>query len=168
MATEDKIFSSKIKYSGFFDFPEFYKFCYEWLAEEEKFDPVAEEKYVEKLTGDSKNIDVEWVALKKINDYFKFKSKVKFRILGLKKAEFVRDGQKIKTNEGSVEITVSGILVKDYDGKFETNAWSRFTRGIYERWVIASGITAMEDKLSSICDGFLNQAKAYLDIEGKK
>ena len=70
MAEEDKIFSSKIKYNGIFSFGDFYKFCFEWLRDEVGLDLV-EEKYAEKLSGDSKNIDVEWSGSRKITDYFK-------------------------------------------------------------------------------------------------
>ena len=168
MTIKDKIFSSKIKSSGFFDFPALYKFCYDWLDDEEGFDRVVEEKQIEKLLGDAKNIEIKWVADKKINDYFKFEIKVEFRIIGLKKAEFVQEGRKIKTNEGSVEVKVTGLLIKDYQGKFETSSTRKFMRGVYERWIIPAGITAMEDKLSTVCDGFLHQTKAYLDLEGKK
>ncbi len=167
MATKDKIFSSKVKYNGFFNFSDFYRFCYEWLSEEEGFN-ISEDKYVEKLKGDSKDIEVEWTGSKEINDYFKFEIKVKMRILALKKVELIQEGIKVQTNEGGVEVSISGTLVKDYQGKFETTAFNKFLRGIYERWIIANGITAMEDKLSSICDEFLTQAKAYLDLEGKR
>lgn len=167
MAEKDKIFSSKLKYGGIFDFSNFYKFCYEWLADEEGM-TVVEEKYVEKLSGDSKDIDIEWVASKKITDYFKFEIKVKFRILRLTKIEIVQGGAKVKTNDGSVELSLSGTLIKDYEGKFESTAFKKFLRGIYEKWVIPSGVKQIEDKLASICDDFLSQAKAYLALEGKK
>jgi hypothetical protein len=167
MATKDKIFSSKTKYQGFFDFPEFYRFCYEWLNEEENF-KITEKKYVEKLQGTLKNIEIEWQAEKEVNDYFKFEIGIKFKIMRLEKTEIIQNNKKIQTNKGSVEIKLAGKLVKDYKGKFEINSWTKFTRGIYERWIISTGITAMEDKLSSICDGVLSQAKAYFDLEGKK
>lgn len=167
VGTEDKIFSSKTKFNGIFPFADFYKFCYDWLSEETGL-KVKENKYSEKLSGDSKNIDIKWIGEKEINEYFKFKVEVEFRILGLKQVEIVQNNAKLKTNDGSVEVKIGGILVKDYKGRFETSGIKMFLRAIYEKWVIPSGITAMEDKLSSACDEFLSQAKAYLDLEGKK
>ena len=41
-------------------------------------------------------------------------------------------------------------------------------RGVYEKWVIPSRIEQFEEKLISDCDEFLSQAKAYLDLEGKR
>ena len=167
MAEKDTVFSSKIKYKGIVDFPEFYKFCYDWLDQEVELD-LAEEKYQEKISGDAKNIDIEWVGVRKVTDYFRFDVKVTFQILQLTKLEIVQDGRKIKTNQGSVEIKIKGILVKDYEGKFEVNATRKFMRGVYEKWVIPSRVEEFENKLIGDCDEFLSQAKAFLDIEGKR
>jgi hypothetical protein len=167
MPEKDTIFSSKTKYEGIMDFPEFYKFCYKWLTEEVGLD-VIEEKYSEKIAGDSKNIDIIWVGTKKITDYFKEEIKVTFQILRLTKIEIIQDGKKVKANNGSVEIKTKGTLIRDYEGKFETNASRKFMRGIYEKWVITSRINEFEDKIIGDCDEFLSQAKAFLDIEGNK
>ena len=167
MAEKDQIFSSKIKYEGIMSFKDFYKFCYDWLSEETEL-TVAETKYVERLKGDSKDIDVEWVGVRKVTDYFKFQVKVKFQVLKLKEVETTQGGVKIKTNQGSVEIKVTGTLIRDYEGKFETTAHKKVMRSIYEKWVIPSRIEQFEDKLISDCDEFLSQAKAYLDLEVKK
>lgn len=167
MPEKDNVFSSKIKSAGIFNFADFYKFCYDWLGEELKYD-VAEEKYKEKLSGDSKDIEIEWVCWRKITDYFKFEVKVSFRILGLTNIEINKNGMKVKSNKGSVEMGVKGYLIKDYQSKFERTAFYKFLRGIYERWVIYSRVNEYEDKLIGDCDEYLNQAKAYLDLEGKK
>jgi len=167
MAEKDTIFSSKMKFSGIFSFRDFYKFCHEWLSEETGLN-VAEEKYVEKIKGDTKEMDVEWKGTKKLTDYFKFEAGIKMRITNLKQVEVNQNGVKIKTNQGDVEVKVKGILIKDYQGKFETSAFNKFLRNIYEKWVITSRIEQFEDKISGDCDEFLAQAKAYLDLEGKK
>ncbi len=166
MTEKDTIFSSSLKYVGIFNFPDFYKFCYDWLVEEfELF--LIETKYVEKLKGDSKEIDIEWEGVKEVTDYFKWQVKVVFKILGLKKIEIERNGVKEKTNEGNVKMSIKGILLRDYKGKFEKNAFQKFLRAIYEKWIIPSRIEEYEEKLAGKCDEFLAQAKAYLDLEGK-
>ena len=166
MAEKDTIFSSKMKYVGIIDFPNFYKFCYDWLVDELSLD-LSETKYEEKIDGDAKNLEIKWVGLKKMTDYFRFDVEVEFRVLSLTKLEIVQDGRKIKTNKGSVEIKMKGILVRDYQGKFEVNATRKFMRSIYEKWVIPSRIEQYEERVIGDCDEFLSQAKAYLDIEGR-
>jgi len=63
---------------------------------------------------------------------------------------------------------MKGIISKDYDGKFETTAFKKFLRSIYEKWVILSRIEEFEGKIIKDSDEFLSQAKAYLDLEGKR
>jgi hypothetical protein len=167
MAEKDKIFSSKIKYDGLLDFKDFYKFCYQWLSEEAGLD-VIENKYAEKISGDSKNIKVEWGGSRKVTDYFKFGIDVKFEVLNLTNVEVTKDGKKIKMNKGSVEIGIKGTLIRDYEGKFEKTSTQKFMRGIYEKWVIYSRIKEYEEKLVGDCNEFLSQAKAFLDLEGKR
>lgn len=166
MAEKDKIFSSKIKYDGLMDFKEFYKFCYQWLTEEAEL-TVSETKYAEKVTGDSKNIDVSWSGSRTVTDYFKFQVSVSFKIINLTNTEIIQSGKKFKMNKGSVEVSVSGTLVRDYDGKFEKTSSQKFMRSIYEKWVIPSRIEEYEGKLIGDCNEFLLQAKAFLDLEGR-
>ena len=167
MPEKEEIFSSKIKYGGIFSFKDFYVFCNDWLTNETDLF-MSENKYSEKISGDSKNIDVEWTGRRKLTDYFRFDVKVTFKILGLTEVEIQEGSTKIKTNKGSIEVSIKGILVRDYEGKFERTAGKKFMRSIYEKWVIPSRIEEYEDKIVSKSDEFLNQAKAYLDIEGKK
>jgi len=167
MPEKESIFSSKIKFGGVFNFADFYRFCYDWLLDETNL-IVSEDKYVEKLVGDGKNIDVEWNCFRKITDYFRFEVKINYRILGMTNIEVQKDGAKLKMNKGSVEVGVKGTLVRDYQGKFEKTSTQKFMRGIYEKWVIPSRVDQYEDKLIGDCDEFLNQAKAFLDLEGKK
>ncbi len=167
MAEKDKIFSSKVKHDGIFSFKNTYKFCYEWLTEETELD-IMEEKYTEKLKGAAKDIEITWVGTRKVTDYFKFQVKIEFRILGLTQVETTSQGVKLKADQGSIEIKVTGTLIRDYEGKFETTAHKKFLRSIYEKWVIPSRIEQFEEKLISDCDEFLSQVKAYLDLEGKK
>jgi hypothetical protein len=167
MAEQETIFSTKIKYAGIFLFKDFYNFCYDWLTDETGLF-VGEDAYTEKLEGNAKNIEVQWTGTKKVTDYFKFKIVVNFRILGLTNVEISRDNTKTKANKGSVEIKVKGVLIRDYQGKFEIDAFRKFLRSTYEKWVIPARIDEFEGKLIEECDEFLTQAKAYLDLEGKK
>jgi len=167
MAEKETIFSSKIKYAGIFSFKDFYKFSYDWLNEEAGLE-LAENKYTEKIDGASKNINVEWSGGVNLTDYFKFEATINIKAENLKEVEINQGGAKIKTNQGSVEVDIKGILVRDYEGKFETSAFKKFLRSIYEKWVIPSRVEEYGGKISEACDSFLNQAKAYLDLEGKK
>jgi len=167
MPEEDTLFSSKIKYKGIFSFKELYLFCYDWLTEETNF-LIEEKKYSEKIVGDAKEIKIKWECMRKLTDYFKFLAKVEFHIIGLTEVEIQNGGTKVKTNNGLVELKIKGVLIKDYEGKFEKTATRKFLRSIYEKWVIPARVDEFEDKIIEKCDEFLNQSKAFLDLEGKK
>ncbi len=167
MVEKDVIFSSKVKYNGIFPFSDFYNFCYDWQTQEMGLS-ISEKKYSEKLKGESRDIEFEWGGSKKVTDYFKFEVSTKFKIIGLVDVELTQEGKKIKMNKGNIEIKAEGTLVRDYEGKFERSAFLKFIRGIYEKWVIQSRIKEYEDKLIGACEEFLNQVKAYLDLEGKR
>lgn len=167
MAEKDTIYASSVKDTGVFSFSDVYNFCYDWLTEETNL-ILTEDKYKEKLSGNAKNINVEWTGIRKITDYFKFEIKIEFEIINLTEVEVVKDDAKTKTNKGQIQIKVKGILVRDYQGKFERTAFKKFLRSIYEKWVIASRIDEYEEKLFKDCDEFLAQVKAFLDLEGKR
>ena len=167
MAEKDTVFSSKMKYSGIFSFKDFYKFCHEWLTQETGLS-ISEEKYSEKITGDSKEIDVVWAGEKKITEYFKVEAKIEMKVLGLTQVELEQKGIKTKTNKGEIEVKIKGVLSKDWQGKFETSAYKKFMRGIYQKWIIASEIDEYMGKIAGDSDEFLSQAKEFLDLEGKR
>ena len=89
-------------------------------------------------------------------------------MINIREAEIVKEGVKIRTNEGSCKVSIKGIIVRDYQGKFETSAFNKFLRSIYEKWVITSRIEEIKGKIAGDCDEFLSQTKAYLDLEGKR
>lgn len=164
---KDTIFSSKINYTGLFVFRDFYRFCYDWLTEEWGLD-IAEEQYIEKIQGTSKEIEFKWVGEKVVSDYFKFDVSIGFKIKGMQDVEVTQDKLKKKMNKAGVEIKISSSIIKDYQGNFETSVFKRFLRGIYEKWVISSRIGQYGDQLVEKSDEFLSQIKAYLDLEGKR
>lgn len=167
MVERETVFSTTMKYNGFFSFEAFYNFCYNWLTEETGL-LVTEKKYAEKLVGDAKDVEVEWVGSRKLTDYFKFEIKVDYRILNLTKVEINQNGTKVNTNKGNVELKIKGILARDYQGKFERTSFQKFMRSVYEKWIIPSRIDEYEEKIMNDSDEFLSQAKAYLDLEGKR
>ena len=168
MAEKEEIYNSKIKYSGVFSYKDFYQFCYDWLMEETELKTFNEREYEEKINGNEKEVKIKWEGTKDITDYFRFLIKVEFHITNMVNVEINQDGNKIKMNKGKVKMTVKGELVRDYKGKFETSGFNKFLRGVYEKWVITQRLDHFETYVTDKCDKFLNQAKAYLDLEGKR
>lgn len=167
MPEKETVFSTLMKYDGIFSFDDYYMFCYNWLKDEMGMN-IIEDKYSEKIQGDAKQIEVTWKCSRIMTDYFKAEVEIMIKVLRLTKIEINQGGVKVKTNKGGLEFKVKGIIVRDWQGKFETSAWRKFLRSIYEKWIITSRIGQFQGDVMRECDEFVGQAKAYLDLEGKK
>ncbi|PIN91151.1 hypothetical protein COU57_01760 [Candidatus Pacearchaeota archaeon CG10_big_fil_rev_8_21_14_0_10_32_14] len=167
MSDPETLYASKIKHTGPFEFKEFYRWCYDFLGEETKL-KVTEDRYIEKQGPEVKGLDIFWTGSREITHYFKFEVKIQWKILGMKDIEIQKEGQKIKMQTGSCEIKLKGTLVRDYKHQFEEANWKTPFRDIYNKWVIPARIEEFEDKLIADCNNFLDQAKAYLELEGQR
>jgi hypothetical protein len=161
----DKIYETKLKHEGLFNFQELYKFFFEWFTSYDY--AVAEKKYEEKITPEGKDIDVEWECFRKINDYFRFKVKIMYKLIGLISVEVQKGNVKVKTNKARVEIKAAGFLEKDYENRWERNPVAKILRGVYDKYIIRSRIEQYEDKLATEVDEAIAQIKAFLALEAK-
>ena len=167
MVEKDKLFASKIKHKGIFDFTSTYKVLYEWLVDE-GYD-VNEKAYKENIgAGGAKEIEIEWIALRKISDYFRFVLKIQFHVLGMTDVEVEIDGVKQKMNKGQFELKVTSTLEKDYENRWENKAGFKFLRTLYDRYLISGRIEDYEGKLLAEMDEFIAQVKAFLALIGKR
>lgn len=166
MGEKEKVAEMKIKHSGVFDFREVYSFIYTLLSDGEY--SVEEKNYAEKTKGDQKEIEVNWMAKRKVSDYFRFIIKVDLRTFRMTNAEVVKDGVKTSTNKGDFEVKFTAFIDKDYENRWENTAFLKFLRGLYEKYIISSTIGSYAGMLEDETTSMVNQTKALLDLSGKK
>ena len=135
----------RLKQKGIYNFKDFYEFLYDYFTDE-NYD-IAETKYVEKVEGETKDLEIIWNATKEVSDYFKYEINLTWVILGMKKVKVKKDGQEIYMDSGTLEIKFTASLVKDYENRWENNPFLKFMRGIYDRYIIRSRI---EDRKSVV------------------
>jgi len=164
MGDKDKIFEEKVAFEGIFNLKDTYSFLYTLLADSGY--AVEEKEYKEKAAGDSKDIDISWVAKRAVTDYFKYEWRVSWRVMGMKNVEVMKDGKKIKMNSGALEIKFIGIMERDYAGGWST-PFLTFLRGIYDNFIIKKTKGGYEDRLADEVGGAVNQIKSYLVLEAK-
>lgn len=160
------VYEEKVKHKGYFNYPELYNFCYQWLKDEQY--KIKEEDYSEKITSAGKEIKIKWVATKKITDYFRNSITLKWQIIALTDAEVEIGGKKEKTNKGDLTIAFTGELERDYEQKWEENPTYKFLRGIYDRYIIKTMIDQYEDVLWGKTESLVENIKAFLLLEGKR
>lgn len=166
MAEKEKIIKEKADYLGIFDFKGFYSFAHKWLKNENY--SVVEEKYSEKVAGNSKDITIEWVASKRLSDYFKIEIKIKFDITDLTDVEIDIDNKKKKSHKGKVAVEITGTLVRDPDSKWDESPMWRFWRDTYNKYVIPKRVLDTQFKIEDDVKDFKEQLKAYLELSGKR
>ncbi len=165
MAERDRIYRGKLKQKGIFIFKDFYEFLFDYLMDE-NYD-VFEDKYTERVDGDTKQIEIKWTAIKEVTDYFRYEITFYWIVQNLKKVKVKREGKEVTMDSGSIEIKFDAILQKDYENRWENNAFLKFLRGIYDRYIIRSRVDDNEFKLFQEASEFTAQAKSFLALEGK-
>ncbi|MEK6872133.1 MAG: hypothetical protein AABX16_04490 [Nanoarchaeota archaeon] len=165
MAEKDKVYKSRVKQTGVFNFKDLYEFLYDYLSDQ-NYD-IFEDKYVEKLKGDSKDVEIKWTAVKSVSDYFRFEITLYWLALGLKKVKVKRDGEEIIMDHGTIEIKFEAILVRDIQNRWEYNPFAKFLRGLYERYIIRSRLDDYEIKLFEEVSEMIKQTKSFLAIEAQ-
>ena len=166
MAEKDLIIREKIDNSGMFDFKSFYSYAHSWLIEEKY--GVVEDKYSEKVSGNSRDIDIEWTASRRFSDYFKIELKIRIEISGLTDVEVEIDGQRKKMNKGKIKGDIKGALESDPDSKWDLNALYRFMKDIYNKYVIPGRVLNMRMRVEDDVRTFKDELKAFLELSGKR
>jgi hypothetical protein len=161
MALKETAFESTIKNKGYWKFSDVYSMLYDFLKNEGY--SVNESSYKES-SGDSKDIDIEWEASKKVTDYFKYVIAIKWAITGMTDVEVEIDEKVKKMNKGDLKIKVTATFVKDYDSKWEDKPHHKFLRGLYEKYIINSSIDEYKGKLSKEAAGLVDELKAFLKL----
>ncbi|MCD4760080.1 hypothetical protein K8R33_04285 [archaeon] len=152
-----------IKDKGIFDLDELYKVMKRWLDregygnEEKNF---KEELYVERIKGDSKQIEIRWVGEKIGSDYFSNRIKINFLIINLKEIEIEIDGKKIPMKKGQIKLDIKSDLVKDRQNKWQSD----FFRKIYENTIVNKRIDDYWGYYYGKTNSFIDEIKEFLEL----
>lgn len=167
MVEKDQILKEKLDHSGIFNFAELYSYMHSWLKD--KLYGVNEEKYSEKISGNTRDINFEWKVTREISDYFKFEHIIRVDVTGLSDVEVEIDGKKKRMNKGKIAIEIKGNIVKDPKNTWdETRPIFKFFREAYDKYIIPGRIIAMGDKVEEDVRAFKDEVKAYLELSGKR
>lgn len=165
MGEEKEVFAQTLKHKGFFNYSDTYNFCYNWFKNEGY--NLSEDEYTEKVSG-AKEILIKWKAKKKVTDYFLYVIEVNWHILGMSEAEVEENGKKVKTNKGELKLAIKGKVKRDYEETWDKQPYYKFLRGIYDKYILRTTIDEYEDALTDKAQKFVEETKAFLNLEGKR
>lgn len=166
MAEKIILLKETLEHVGIFSFSDFYEYAYRWFKEESY--GVIEEKYSEKVTGNARDITVEWKCTKRLSDYFKIDISVRMEILGLTDVEAEIDGKKKKMNKGRMRVEFKGTMIRDPDSKWDTSPFYRFLRDMYNKYIIPGHVESQEDLLKDDVKDVKEALKNFLELQGKQ
>ncbi len=180
----DTFSPATVKYKDIFDMKELYTALKFWLHEynwEDDFkDSVGnewfEKYYYERHTGGVKEVKIWW-RLAKISpgsEKIKYYLDINFHCIALGSTEIIRDGQKIKTNKGEVEIKINGFIEKLYEQEFENDKLLKYIKSFFSKRIYDSYISESKKELYQeiyVLQNFIKQwfkLKRYLPYEEAK
>ena len=104
------------------------------------------------------------IAEKKINDYYKFKIKVNFFVIGLKEVEVEKAGVKVKMDTGDIEITIRSYIISDWEGRWENSPVLKFLKGVYDKYLMRSFYQELKVRIYEEAYKFENELKAFFNL----
>ncbi len=142
----------RIKYKDIFDMKGFYETLKEWFLDHGWADEIDKMEHWETYYGErigasgAKEIWIQWRLFKvpagvpslEGNPSIVYYWDLDFHVLGLTDKEIIQAGQKIKTNNGEVELVIKAFLEKRFENAFEKQSILKeilplFSKRIYRK-----------------------------------
>ncbi|OYT32724.1 hypothetical protein DRJ22_01385 [Candidatus Woesearchaeota archaeon] len=144
-----------IKHRGFFNLEKVLKTITNWFNEEdfEDFD-ITDYKY--KIPSPAgAEYEIRMKGQKKVTGYVMFEIEVILWVYDLREVELIKDGEKIKTNEGRIIIEVFPVLILDWQKRFGGNKFLQRLQDFYHNYIIKYKIADYWDDMCLIKAGQL-------------
>ena len=151
----------KIKQKAVFNFEELYKAIYRWF--EHYNYKWYELKYSHEVVQNGNfHTEIVWEARREINDYLSYVMTFEF-ILDFGEAQIDKEGVKIKTNAGTVEMRASAFIEKNVDF-WEKKPMGKFMRKMYDNFLNKDRLNTEEYNLYIEAHKLFNEVKAFLNL----
>jgi hypothetical protein len=161
--TKTLIWMRPLKYSGLVDLRGLYAIMDKWMAENHY--NKNERRNHESVSEEGKQIILEELPWKKLSDYAKCEMRIYIEMTNLKEEVVTRNGLKHKYFHGDIFFSFDCYLVTDYEGHWESKPAYYFLRFIVDKFVYKSYTGRFEQEATSDCNEFINEIKAYLNME---
>ena len=152
----------RIKYEGLFNATELYKLIDNWLREK-AFDK-RELKNEEHVRPEGKYVELVIMPWKKISDYARHVIRLEIRMHNLKDVVIEKDGQRVKMNQGKIDMIIDGYLDTDYEDRWEQKPFYFFMRALFDKFVYRTYSTQFEELLVENVHQFHTMIKSFLNL----
>ena len=152
----------RIKYEGLFSLYELHRLIESWLREK-AFDK-RELKNEEHVKPNGKYVQLVLMPWKKITDYARHVIRMDIRVFNLKDVVVERDGQRVKMNQGKVDIIIDAYLDTDYEDRWEQKPFYFFMRTLFDKYIYRTYSTQFEELLVENVSQLHSTIKSFLNL----
>ena len=130
----------EVTYKDVFSMKFLYTVMHEWLmlnefvdAKDEPMHQFLEVLYFERRIG-VREMRIWWRAFKRPqgSQYYRYRLRIDFRIINMVDVEVVRNGRKMKVQDGEITIEIHPILELDYQDKWANHPFLKYLDNIFE------------------------------------
>jgi len=125
-----------IKHRGFFNYSELLQAIRKWYIDDD-YDMLNIPMYKQKFPS-ATGVEHEFKmhGEKKVTEYVKFHMVIFVRVYDLRDVEIIRDGKKVKLQEGKVQVEVSPVLDLDWQKRFGGSKFLQALEEFYRKYII--------------------------------
>lgn len=127
-----------VKHRGLFSYAEFINGIRNWFRENNY--EFHEPKHQWKAPPEGVEVEIRINGNRKVNEYVKYHINMFLKIYDMKDVEVVKDGQKVKMQDGKVTVEISGKLELDWQNRFGGNKFLQGLQDFLHQFIIKQDI----------------------------
>ncbi len=153
----------EIRYSGIFNFDEFYGFLNHVL--EERGYHKHEKRFEETVKPTGKDLFIELRPVKTKTSYFSFMLKIRIEIKNIKEVTVTVSDQPASFQEGDIFILFDAFATTDYDQRWGMNPVPYFIKGFIHKYIYHFKLEeGFMGEVAGDCKYVHQQVKAHLNL----
>jgi hypothetical protein len=152
----------QVQYEGLFDLPGLFKAIDDFFRER-GYDRM-ETKNFEEVYETGRQITIELLPYKKVNDYIKMEVRIYAFFKNLKERIVEINGAKRKLYHGRAEIWFDANLYTDFEHRWENRVIFYFIRTITDKYIRRSQTNFAEELCVKDCWDVIDLTKSYLNM----
>lgn len=152
----------QVQYEGLFDLPGLFKIIDDFFRER-GYDRM-ETRNFEEVYETGRQVTIELLPYKKINDYLKIEIRIYAFFKNLKEKVVEIDGVKRKLFHGRAEFWFDANLYSDFEHRWENRVALYFLRTITDKFIKRSQTHLQEELVIKDCWDVIDLTKSYLNM----
>lgn len=127
-----------IKFKGIFSYSEVMQAIRKWFKDYDY--EFHEPKHQWKAPAEGIEAEIKIKGDRKVNEYVRYYIEVFIRTFDMKEVEVVKDGQKMKMNDGRILVEVGGKLELDWQNRFGGNKFLQNLQNFMNKYILKQDI----------------------------